>query len=54
MLAEHIRDESYTRKLAPISPKCLKFVPQKEFCVHRWRISDKRNLAKISKSFIDR
>ena len=54
MLAKCDRDESCTGKLAPISPKGPKFVAQTDFCVHRWRIWDKLNLAKISKSFIDR
>ena len=54
MLAKCDRDESCTGKLAPISQKGLKFVVQTDFCVHRWRICDKQNTAKISKSFIDR
>ena len=54
MLAKCDRDESCTGKLAPISPKGTKFVAQTEFYVHRWRICDKLNLAKNSKSFIDR
>ena len=54
MLAKCDRNESCTGKLAPISQKGPKFVAQTDFCVHRWRICDKRNTAKISKSFIDK
>ena len=54
ILAKCDGDESCTGKLAPISPKGLKFVVQTDFCVQRGRICDKRNSAKISKSFIDR
>ena len=35
ILAKGDRDESCTRKLAPISPKGTKFVAQSDFCVHR-------------------
>ena len=52
MLAKCDRDESCTGRIAPISPKGLKFVAQTDFCVRRWRFCDKRNSAKISKSFI--
>ena len=34
-----------------ISSKGPKFMAQTDFCVHRLRICDKRNLAKVSKSF---
>ena len=51
MLAKCDRDESCTGKVTPISSKGPKFLAQTDFCVHRLRICDKRNLAKISKSF---
>ena len=35
MLAKCDCDESCTGKLAPNSPKGLKFVAQTDFCVHR-------------------
>ena len=34
-LANCVRDKSFREKLAPISPKGLKFVAQTDFCVHR-------------------
>ena len=35
MLAKCDRDESWTGKLASISPKGPKFVAQTDFCIHR-------------------
>ena len=35
ILANCVRDESCTGKLAPIYPKSLKFVAQTDFCVYR-------------------
>ena len=41
ILANCVRDESCREKLAPISPKGLKFVGQTGFCVHIWRFGNK-------------
>ena len=51
IFADCVRDESCTEKIASISPKSQKFVVQTDFCLHRWRICNKRNSATISKSF---
>ena len=50
ILANCVHGEICTGILAAISPKSLKFVVQTDFCVHRFRICDKRNSAKTSKS----